>query len=47
MKIVGILEKILKIHKLKKKLFCMYKMVVITVLNYTDAQIHTIAVGNK
>ena len=36
-------------HRLNKKmfLFFMYKMVVIAVQNYTDANVHTIAVGNR
>ena len=34
-------------HSLKKYifLFCMYKVVVITVKNYTKAGVHTITVG--
>ena len=36
-------------HTLKKIffLFCVYKMVVITVQNYTDAKVHTISIGNR
>ena len=40
----------MKMHRLKNKilfLFCMYKMVAITVQNYTDAEVHTITVGNR
>ena len=49
MKIVGILVKIVEMQRLKKYifLFCVYKMVVITVQNYTDAKVHTITVGNR
>ena len=28
-------------------LFCVYKMVVITFPNYTDAEVHPITVGNR
>ena len=36
-------------HTLKKIffLFCVYKMVVITVQNYTDAKVHTISIGKR
>ena len=47
MKIPGISEKIVEMHRFKKKLICLYKMVVITVQNYTDPEVHTIAVGNR
>ena len=36
-------------HRFKKYiyfLFCVYKIVVITVQNNTDAEVHTITVGN-
>ena len=44
---MDIRENIENTQTLKKKFFCMYKMVVITVLNYTDAQVHTITLGNR
>ena len=47
MKIPGISEKIVEMHRFKKNLICLYKMVVITVQNYTDLEVHTIAVGNR
>ena len=36
-------------HRLNKKMFfsSMYKMVVIIVQKYTDAEVHTITVGNR
>ena len=47
-KIVGIFKKIVERHKKYKFFwFCVYKMVVITVQDYADNEVHTIAVGNR
>ena len=49
-KIVGILEKIVEMHRFKNMyifLLCVCKMVVFTVQNYTDAEVHAITVGNR
>ena len=42
-----IVKKIVEMNRLKFFLFCIYKVVVITVKNYTDAKVHTIKVGNR
>ena len=50
MKIVGILKKIVEMHRFKKTIifFCEYiRMVIITVQAYKKAGVHTITVKNK